>query len=140
MNHTALLIHLVWRTWRNEPLITARVAQFLTRYLPAVAHQEKAAVLAMSMVSTHVHMLIRMDPTTGIPRLVQRFKGGSSRVAEIEGHTDRLRWANGYSVTSVSRKEIPRILLYLRSQPERHAAEAIADWSGYITFIPADTL
>ena len=140
MNHSVLLFHLVWRTRQHEPLITIGVAQFLTRYLPAVAHQEKATVLAMGMVSTHVHLLVRTDPTTGIPRLVQRFKGGSSRVAEIEGHAERLKWANGYSVTSVSRRDVPRLLQYLESQPVRHVNEAISDWPGYVSFIPADTL
>lgn len=121
-------------------MITAEVAQFLARYLPAVAHQENAAVLAMGMVTTHIHLLVTMAPTTGIPRLVQRFKGGSSRVAEIEGHSTRLQWANGYSVSSVSRREIARALTYLQAQPKHHPLEAIRDWPGYVTFIPADTL
>lgn len=140
MNHAALLYHLVWRTRNNEPMITAAVAHFLSRYLPAVGHQEKATILAMGIVSTHIHLLVRTAPTTGIPRLVQRFKGGSSRVAEIEGHSQRLHWANGYSITSVGTRDIPRVLEYLQSQPNRHASEAIPGWSGYITFIPIDTL
>src|SRR5689334_16714813 len=140
MNHHSLLFHLVWRTRRNEPFINARVAEFLTRYLPGVAHQEKATVLAMGAVTTHIHLLVRVDPVTGIPRLVQRFKGGSSRVAELECHADCLRWANGYSITSVSKRDIPALLAYFQAQPLRHASEAIPGWPGYITFIPADTL
>ncbi len=140
MNHNSLLFHLVWRTRRNERLITARVAEFLCRYLPGVAHQEKATVLAMGVVSTHIHLLVRVEPVTGIPRLVQRFKGGSSRLAELECHTKCLKWANGYSITSVSKGDIPRVLSYLESQFLRHASEAIPGWPGYITFTPADTL
>ena len=41
-----LFVHIVWTTRGREPAIDAAVARFLTRFLPAVARQERAGVCA----------------------------------------------------------------------------------------------
>lgn len=93
-----LYCHIVWTTREREPLIDSGLARFLTRYLRTIARQERAHILEIGMVATHVHLLMRIDQGTSLPRLLQRLKGGSSYL--------------------------------LRSQPRRHAGEAIQDWSG----------
>jgi REP element-mobilizing transposase RayT len=130
MRHHRLLVHLVWTTRGREPLITLRLAEFLANFLPAVARQEGAVVLARGFVSTHIHLLIRLDPTTDIPRLVQRLKGGSAAIAEKEKHNDGrpLRWAKGYSISSVSTQAVPKVISYVKGQARRHPREAIMGW------------
>jgi REP element-mobilizing transposase RayT len=85
------------------------------------------------MVATHVHLLIRIHPTTNLSRLLQRLKGGSAAMAgkeqrSIRGHT--LRWAKGYSIHSISARVIGALRAYLRAQPTRHPNEAIPGWTG----------
>jgi putative transposase len=124
------MVHLVWTTRNREPLISLRLAEFLNTFLPAVARQERATILARGIVSTHVHLLLRLDPETDIPRLVQRLKGGSAAIAEKEGHNDGqpLRWAKGYSISTVSRQAVPTVIQYVRSQAQHHPLEAIPGW------------
>jgi REP element-mobilizing transposase RayT len=76
-----LYYHLTWTTRGRDRLIDAGLANFLCRYLRAVARQERAHVLEVGMVATHVHVLLRAHPTTDLTRLVQRAKGGSSALA-----------------------------------------------------------
>jgi len=85
------------------------------------------------MVSTHLHLLVRVHPTTVVPRLLQRWKGGSAVVAgkeqrSIDGHD--LRWAKGYSIHSVGQRQLESVRQYLRDQPLHHPTEIIVGWPG----------
>lgn len=125
-----LYVHLVWTTRDREPTIDAKVAAFLARYLRAVARQERAGTHALGIVQTHVHLLLQLHPTTCIPKLVQRLKGGSSVLANREGHvTGRpLRWERGYNIESVSPRALERVRAYVLGQAHRHPGEAIPGW------------
>lgn len=125
-----IFVHVVWTTRQRLPVIDMRIARFLTRFLPAIAQQERARIVELGMVSTHIHLLIRLNPGTNIPRLLQRMKGGSAAISMKEGHApDRvLRWAKGYSIESVSVRAIEVVRLYIRNQPARHPSEAIEGW------------
>ena len=123
-----LYYHVVWTTRDRKPSIDAAVARFLTRYLASVARQERTRIVELGMVSTHLHMLIKTHPTTSIPRLLQRFKGGSATLANREGHASRdvLRWAKGYDIQTVGPRHVESVRRYIRQQPLRHPLEAIA--------------
>jgi REP element-mobilizing transposase RayT len=126
-----LYYHIVWTTRDRRPLINRQIAIFLDRILRSLAHQERAYVLELGMVSTHVHLLIRAHPMTAIPRLMQRLKGASSAIAgkELLLPTEhQLRWAQGYTIQSVSRDAVDTVREYVRNQAMRHPHEVIAGW------------
>ena len=123
-----IYVHITWTTRDREPAIDADSVSLLRRLLPAIARQERAHVLELGIVRTHVHILLRVWPTTPIPRLVQRLKGGSSVIVSRErGSTVRqpLRWAKGYNIDSVSRQAVEKVRAYVRNQPDHHPDEAI---------------
>ena len=123
-----LYVHVTWTTRDREPRIDAPAAKILERLLPSIARQERAAVIELGIVRTHVHVLMRLDPSTSIPRLMQRLKGGSSALANRElGTTMRisLRWAKGYDLDSVSARALKAVQTYVRDQAIRHPQEAI---------------
>jgi REP element-mobilizing transposase RayT len=62
-----LYAHVVWTTRDRAPLLDARMARFLWRFLRDVARQERAVVLGLGLVRTHVHLLLRLHPTTRCP-------------------------------------------------------------------------
>jgi REP element-mobilizing transposase RayT len=126
-----LYVHLCWTTRNRAALIDKGIARFLEGFLAAVAQQERGQLLAIGIVRTHVHLLLRLHPTTSIPRLVQRLKGGSSVVATREGHGTgggRLQWEKGYNIHSVSERALRQVAQYIVAQPLRHPNEAIAGW------------
>jgi REP element-mobilizing transposase RayT len=124
-----LFFHIVWTTRRRVRILDAPAALFLERYLRAVARQERARVLALGVVASHVHVLVETHAMTSIPRLVQRFKGGSSVLINREGHlahaAKTLRWAKGYAVHTVGRPGLDAARAYVRSQGDRHPEERI---------------
>ena len=124
---------LTWTTLGRQPIIDAGCAGFLCRFLRALAFEERARILLLGIVSTHVHLLIATHPTTNLPRLIQRLKGASARTATIERHSGAstpLRWAPGYNIQSVSQSHLEATRDYLRSQPLHHLGEAIPGWHG----------
>ncbi|MEP7326057.1 MAG: IS200/IS605 family transposase [Gemmatimonadota bacterium] len=126
-----LYYHIVWTTRERRPTITRDVAEFLDRALRSIASQERALVLELGMVTTHVHLLIRAHPMTSIPRLLQRLKGASSALAARKlglSPEHQLRWAQGYTIQTISRSMLDGVGEYVRHQPERHPHEVIAGW------------
>src|SRR5437879_4128508 len=104
-----LYYHITWTTLNREPLIDNGIAEFLCRYLRVVAHQERARVLEIGVVTTHVHVLVRAHPQTDLTRLVQRSKGGSSAIAGKERHSTtgtRLKWNKGYSIVTLGPRSL----------------------------------
>lgn len=128
--HHRLLVHIVWTTRDRAPILDLPRARFLAENLPVIVRQERGRVLAIGIVATHVHLIIRLHPTTSLPRLLQRLKGGTAH--RINTDTDcpgpTLRWAKGYSVTSVSPDNLGRALTYVRCQHRRHPDQAISGW------------
>ena len=125
--------HVVWVTRDRARLLDSGLAKFLCRFLRSVARQERAHVLEIGMVSTHVHLLVRLSPVTNIPKLLQRLKGASSVLANRERHSStgvELQWSKGYSIQSVSPRQLIPVRHYLRQQPTHHPQEAIPGWPG----------
>jgi putative transposase len=124
-------IHLVWTTRDRLPLIDCGRAQFLWENLPIVARQERALIVELGMVSTHVHLLACLHPTIQLPRMIQRMKGGTATLINRRVPSDlaELRWAKGYSLTSVCPRHLDAIANYVRHQHQRHPTEAIPGWS-----------
>ena len=122
-----LYLHLSWTTRDREPCLTARFVDFLEEFLPTIARQERASILAFGAVQSHVHLIVRIHPSTPLPRLLQRWKGGSSMIGLRDGHCgDKVvRWAKSYNVETVSPRALGDATRYVLRQAERHPGEAI---------------
>ncbi len=126
-----LFAHVVWTTRDRAPLIDGPLAEFLAHLFPITCRQERAHLLELGIVQTHVHMLVRLHPTTQVPRLLQRLKGASAVIARRRGlprDGSILRWAKGYNIESVSPRVAPRVRWYVRSQARHHPSESIPGW------------
>jgi REP element-mobilizing transposase RayT len=119
--------HLSWTTFRRMPMVGTTEARFLGRFLPAEVHRHGATMVALGMVCDHIHLVLRLPGRFDLPRLVQGLKGASARLANQDKSISRtgLRWAHGYHVVSVSPRNVPAAVNYVRTQAERHPDRAI---------------
>lgn len=124
-----LFYHIVWTTRARAPLINIDAADFLCRTLRPVAVAQRATVLEIGLVSTHIHLLVRSHPLGNLVTMVTRMKGMTSRVAKRDGIAP-ISWADGYDIETVSPGDEMKIRHYLRAQPYRHPQEAIPGWHG----------
>jgi REP element-mobilizing transposase RayT len=124
-----LFVHLVWTTRGRQPLIDADAARYLVKNLSIIARQERARVLEIGIVATHLHLVLKLHPSTCIPRLMQRMKGGTAFGVNRRDPKDSvLRWAKGYNIASISERALDRVAAYVRDQHLRHPNEAIPGW------------
>lgn len=130
--HHNLHLHVVWTTRARLPHIDAARASYLAEHLPIIVRQERGRLLELGMVSTHLHMILRFHPTTVLPRLMQRMKGATAQGINQGSsmRTTDLRWAKGYSATTISPRDLDRVADYVRNQPLHHPMEAISGWRG----------
>jgi putative transposase len=128
--HHEIFFHVVWTTRNRTRSIDSARAAYLQEHLPIIGRSERCQVMELGVVSTHLHLLIRVHPTTALPRLLQRFKGGTAHGINKGSASKRtdLRWAKGYSIRSVGTAELERIVAYIRNQPHHHPEEAIVGW------------
>jgi REP element-mobilizing transposase RayT len=123
-----IFLHIVWTTLGRDPLIDHQRATFLRRHLRNVARAERAMVLRAGIVTTHLHLVVRIHPACTLSRLLQRWKGGSAMLCrrdQIGDPARPLRWAKGSSVVSVGPQALDAVLAYVADQPAHHPAEAI---------------
>jgi putative transposase len=125
-----IYFHVVWTTRNRARSIDRTRATYLQHHLPIIGREERCQVVELGVVSTHLHLLLRVHPTTALPRLLQRFKGGTAHGINNGSASKRtdLRWAKGYSVRSVGPGEVERVVAYIRNQHRHHPDEAIAGW------------
>ena len=130
--HHNLHLHVVWTTRARTPQVDATRATYLAEHLPIIVRQERGHLLELGIVSTHLHVLLRFHPTTNLPRLTQRMKGATAHEINRGSamRSSDLRWAKGYSATTISPRDLVRVSEYVRSQPLHHPHEAIVGWDG----------
>ena len=91
MSAHQLYFHLAWATRDRAPMIDAATRDFLEEFFRRTATRERAEIVALAILRTHVHMLLRTSPRIDLPRLTQFFKGGSSYAASRLTRVRRLR-------------------------------------------------
>ncbi|PYO15338.1 MAG: IS200/IS605 family transposase [Gemmatimonadetes bacterium] len=126
-----LYIHVAWTTRDRRPMIDPPTSVFLSQYFRRTAAREHADIVALAILRTHVHMLLRTTPRIDLPRLVQVFKGGSGYAASrLPGNVLGLRWALEYSATTVGPKQLADVIRYIEGRAMRHPGEAVEDQAG----------
>ena len=105
-------------------MIDAPTRVFLDRFFRKVAVRERAVVIELAILATHIHIIVQTAPRFDLSRLVQMMKGGSSHAANrLPGNKLGLRWTREYSATTVSPRNLAAAVGYLRRQSERHPME-----------------
>ena len=107
-------------------MIDSATRNFLNEFFRRIAIQERVTIVALALLRTHVHLLLRSGPRIDLSRVVQLLKGGSSYAASRQpGNVLGLRWNREYSVTSVSPKLVKTAVDYIEGQARRHPDESI---------------
>jgi len=74
-----------------------------------------------------VHLLVRLDPSVSLSRLVGAAKGVSAHCATHVLAERFFRWQHGYAAFSVSRDDIAATASYIEQQKRRHASYSLID-------------
>lgn len=108
-------------------MIDPAVRDFLEPFIRKTAIANQVSVLALAILRTHVHLVIRAKPKHDLPELLQHLKGGSSyAINRLPGNVLGLRWTPEYSITTVSPRLLKDAIKYVEAQERRHPGEAVS--------------
>lgn len=127
--------HVVWCTkWRRKVITSADPAvsnppidgdpgpvdDRLRQILTQVADETGAVIDEMEVMPDHVHLLVSVDPSFGIARLVRLLKGRSSHHLRDEYPSLRRRiptlWTNSCFIATVGGTPLSAIKQYITDQ------------------------
>lgn len=122
-----LRYHLVWIPKYRRRVLEGAVASRLTELLAQACEVNDWQAHELSVQPDHVHLLVQAHPRDGLPDVVQRLKGGTSRVlrAEFPALEEFLWgesfWADGYFAETVGTVEEDIVRRYIQNQRGLHA-------------------
>ena len=118
-------IHLCWLTKYRYKVLTGDLALRTRDLIRRICIEENVEILKGTVSSDHIHILVSLDPSTGISTLVKYLKGKTSRKLQMEFPELRKKywgqhlWARGYFAVSVGNVSSQMIQDYI----EHHVAE-----------------
>jgi putative transposase len=117
-----LMYHLVWIPKYRKRVLRGEIAKRLKELFLQCAEVNRWHIEELNLQPDHVHLLVQLRPDVSISRVVQLFKGGSSKVIreefpELEEFLwgDSF-WSDGYFVETVGRCSESAIRNYIKNQ------------------------
>ena len=119
---TDLKVHLIWIPKYRKRVLTGHVATRARDVLRQIAIEHEIDSITGKVASDHIHMFIAYRPVHDISKIVQWFKGISSRILLMEfPHLQKQfwgkhLWARGYMAVSSGNITDEMIQQYIQEQ------------------------
>jgi putative transposase len=135
----SLQYHLVWIPKYRRSFLVGEIAERLKQILKEIARDYRIHIIDMEVMPDHVHMLVEAPPKYAPAKIVQLFKGISSRRLRQEFlelikkyiWKEGTLWAIGYYIGSVSDQVTTELVKdYIRNQKSKD--ESLKQKSKYI--------
>ena len=117
-----LMYHLVWIPKYRKRVLKGKVAERIAELLHECADMNRWKIEELNIQVDHIHMLVQMRPDVSVSRMVQLFKGSSSRVIREEFPDlkeflwGKCFWADGYFAETSGQINESRIREYIQNQ------------------------
>ena len=119
-----LLFHLVFTPKYRARVLEEEIARRLRELLLQACEVNSWQIHELGIQPDHLHLLLQISPRESISDVVQRLKGGTSRVLRLEYPEleeflwGKSFWGEGYFVESVGEREESVIRRYIAKQRE----------------------
>ena len=115
--------HVVWCPKYRRKVIGGRMEQRLQEIIVEVIAERGAWLIELETMPDDVHLLVEVDPQSGVHKLVKAIKGRSSRLVREEFPWLKSRlpslWTNSYFVATVGGAPLSVIKRYVQTQQDR---------------------
>ena len=124
-----LEVHIAWITKYRYKVLTSDIGTRTRDLLRQICTENKVDILKGSVSPDHIHMLVSIDPTTSVSKLVRYLKGKTSRKLQTEYPQLRKRywgqhlWARGYFAVSTGNVTTSMIAEYINHHAEGTASK-----------------
>ena len=119
-----LSYHVVWVPKYRKRVLRGKVAKKIKESIYQACIVNRWWVEELNVMVDHVHMLIQIQPTLSISKVVQIIKGGTSRILRMEYHKleefiwGNSFWAEGYFAETVGSRNISEMKRYIKENTQ----------------------
>jgi len=117
-----LMIHLVWIPKYRKRILKGKLAARIEELLLLCADANRWKVLELNIQKDHIHIVVQFVPTISVSKMVQLFKGKSSKIIRSEfpeleeTYWGDSFWAEGYFAETVGTCDVKTVLDYVKNQ------------------------
>ncbi len=118
-----LMIHIVWLPKYRKRILEGALAARIEELLRECADANRWNIEELNIQPDHVHMILQFRPDMAISKVVQLFKGGSSKIIRQEFrwllkevYWGNSFWADGFFAETVGKVDLEIIKKYVRDQ------------------------
>ena len=117
-----LMYHIVWIPKYRKRVLKGKIATRLKDLLYECADMNRWRIEELNIQEDHVHVLVRMRPEISVSKMVQLFKGMSSKIIREEFPDlkeflwGKSFWADGYFAETSGQVNEKQIREYIRNQ------------------------
>ena len=111
--------HITWHTYQRVGCVDAAAATDVRNAVASAGKRSGVDVLRGAVLADHVHLVVAFRPDTRLSDFVRLAKSVAATRANrrVPG---TVRWARGYYVTTIHRRDLARVANYVSRQFERH--------------------
>lgn len=117
-----LMYHLIWIPKYRKRVLKGKVAERIKELLYECADLQRWKIEELNIQPDHVHVLVQMNPDVSVSRMVQLFKGMTSKIVREEFPElkeflwGKSFWSDGYFAETSGQINEERIREYIRNQ------------------------
>lgn len=129
MAYCQLYYHIVWRTKKSVPAISAEYERELYAYIWGIAKTTDSYLYRINSMPDHIHMFLSLSPTISLSDFVKKVKLSSGNF--MRSHPEMFPrfdgWAKSYCAITYSKAERDTVIAYIANQKEHHRVRSFSD-------------
>ena len=111
--------HVTWHTWKRVGCVDAAAAIDVRSAVASACQATGVRVFRDAVLANHVHLVVSFRPDIRLSDFVRLAKSVAATRANRRV-TGTVRWARGYFVTTIHKRDLPRVTRYVADQFQRH--------------------
>ena len=117
-----LMIHIVWLPKYRKRILKGHIAERLKELFVECADVNRWKIEELNIQEDHIHLVLQFKPDVSISKMVQLFKGKSSRIIRKEFpelkefYWGNSFWSDGFFAETVGRLNLQAIKNYVKNQ------------------------
>src|SRR5438309_10636530 len=111
--------HITWHTWKRIGCVDRGAAEDVRNAVASASWATGVRVLRGAVLADHAHLVVSFRPDTRLSDFVRLAKSVAATRANrrVSG---TVRWGRGYFVTTIHKRDLPRVTRYVADQFQRH--------------------
>jgi len=125
--YSQLYYHLVFATKLRLPVLNPEVSQDLYSFFGGALRNHGGSLISIGGMPDHVHLRIRLRPSSSLAQIVKSIKGSSSHWLNDSHQTpDKFAWQEGYAAFTASTSSLRSVQRYIENQERHHKSMSLA--------------